>query len=326
MRTDDGRLRTDGLRRGFLLLFVHSLGTAVGGGVEDSIEERHRWCAASWGRTSPSAGHFDFCDERDESLAAVDREPNYADIGASRETARTSWLSTVRSGRRQACGEQAFGPKRCAMPASTVQAINPFLRSARHATSRCSPARESVMSNRIAVSSSSWAVICAEPVYRLLALRELDWRIGRPVGSVTRGARAVLDTGAQSRNGQSLGDIGTFVEKPSAAARSPRSTASRAPTTNRAMIMSTAPSSAPSLKLSSSNRSASAVSPRSYSSTASSAPASRAACECTAPALHATRRAARTLLGALEIQLLERGDSIQRMSAHHAQGPLFCLR
>jgi hypothetical protein len=41
-RTDDGRSRTDGLRRGLCCFFVGSRGRAGGSGVEDSIEEGHR--------------------------------------------------------------------------------------------------------------------------------------------------------------------------------------------------------------------------------------------------------------------------------------------
>jgi hypothetical protein len=109
-RTDDGRSRTDRLRRGRLSLFVHSPATAAGGGVEKSIEEGHRRLRHRAVGTPRLLLISNFCDERDESLSAIDREPNHAEVGASGKD-RAKKLLGLRgpAGRRQAFGKQAFG-------------------------------------------------------------------------------------------------------------------------------------------------------------------------------------------------------------------------
>jgi hypothetical protein len=131
---DNGGLRTDGLRRGRLVFFVDSGGIAAGG-VEDAIEEGHRQLRHHGVRPARLLVVSDFCDQRNELLAAVDREPNHAVLGAPREDSAEQLLGLRGPpGRSQAFGKQAFGLQRCAMPPATLQAINPFLRPAtRHA-------------------------------------------------------------------------------------------------------------------------------------------------------------------------------------------------
>jgi hypothetical protein len=119
---------TDGLRRRLHCHFVDSRGTAVGGRAEESIEERQRQLRHRGVGPPHLLVISDFSDERDELFAAVDREPNHAEIGASRKDSAENELGLRGpTGGQQAFGKQAFSPKRCAMPAATLHTIDPFL-------------------------------------------------------------------------------------------------------------------------------------------------------------------------------------------------------
>src|SRR5574337_1742929 len=119
-----------GLLRRFLRGFRCSV-AAVVGGVEYSIEKRHRQLR----HRRVGAAHLlvisDFCDERDEVRSAVDGEPNHAQVGAAGQDSAEKLLGFRGStGRRQAFGERALGLQQGTMSAPALQAVNPFPRPA----------------------------------------------------------------------------------------------------------------------------------------------------------------------------------------------------